>query len=86
MPKLACRCGYVMNLSITPANYEFALVPETLIEKVAEKLDDSQKITGQMFFELIDEVRITIYCCPSCGRFHINEGGGKFGAFVREQV
>ena len=86
MPKFACRCGYVMNLSASPSNFEFALLPESRIEQIAEKLDDSERLNSDIFYELVDEVKTTIYRCPSCGRLHVDGGGGVFSSFFPESA
>ncbi|MEJ5153014.1 hypothetical protein WH265_21075 [Comamonas sp. MYb396] len=84
MPKFACRCGYVMNLSNGSPDFELALVPERCIDEIGEKLDVDNNINSERFFELIDEVKTTVYRCPSCGRVHFDEGAGVFRAFVPE--
>lgn len=86
MPKFACRCGYVMNLSKGAPSFEFALVPESRIEKIAEKLDEPKRLGSDAFFELVDEVKTTVYRCPSCGRIHVDGGNGLFNSFVPESL
>ena len=84
MPKFACRCGHVMNLSGGSASCELALVPESRIESIAEKLDSPDQLNGEGFFKLIDEVKTVVYRCPSCGRLHVDGGNGVFNSFVPE--
>lgn len=86
MPKFACRCGNVMNLSSGYQNYELALVPESRIEQIAEKLDGLEPLNSEVFFELLDEVKTTVYRCPACGRIHIDGGNGLFNSFVPENL
>ena len=84
MPKLACRCGYVMNLSNGTPDFELALVPENMIEYIGENLENPGKIDIDKFFDLIDEVKTTVYKCPSCGRLHVDSGKGIFISFAPE--
>lgn len=86
MPKFACRCGHVMNLSNGTPSFEFALVPESFIEKIAEKLDDDENLNGDAFYGLVDEVKSTVYRCSSCGRIHVDGGNGLFNSFVPESL
>lgn len=73
-----------MNLSIGTPSFELALVPESGIERIAEKLDAPARVNGEDFFALIDEVKTTVYRCPSCGRIHVDEGNGLFNSFILE--
>lgn len=74
-----------MNLSNGSPNFDLALIPESRIEQIAEKLDEPGHLGSDVFFELIDEVKITVYRCPSCGRIHIDGGNGLFNSFVLEK-
>lgn len=85
MPKFACRCGYLMNLSNGAPSFEMALIPESRIEKIADSLDESENVNGDEFYALIDEVRKAAYLCPSCGRIHVDAGNGLFNSFFPER-
>lgn len=84
MPKFACRCGYVMNLSNRSTDFELALIPERRIDEIGEKLDTANDLNSERFFKLIDEAKTTVYRCPSCERIHIDGGAGIFSSFVPE--
>lgn len=86
MPKFACRCGNVMNLSNGPSSFELALIPESRIEQIAEKLDEPEHLGSDAFFALVDEVKTKVYRCPSCGRIHVDGGNGLFKSFVPESL
>lgn len=73
-----------MNLSNGTPNFELALVPESLLEQIADKLDEGERLNGDAFYGLIDEVKTTVYRCPSCGRIHVEGGDGLFDCFVPE--
>ncbi len=87
MPKFACRCGYVINLSNGFSDCELALIPEHRIEYIGEQLESPNQVNIDNFFELIDEVKIAVYKCPSCSRLYLDaEGNGTFTAFIPEQT
>jgi hypothetical protein len=75
-----------MNLSDGSPSFELALIPESRIEQIAEKLDEPGHLSIDTFFGLIDEVKITVYRCPSCGRIHVDGGNGLFNSFVPESL
>jgi rubrerythrin len=73
-----------MNLSNGSPSFEFALVPESRIEQIADKLDESEHLGSDAFYGLIDEVKTTVYRCPSCGRIHVDGGNGLLNTLVPE--
>jgi rubrerythrin len=75
-----------MNLSNGPSGFELALIPESRIEQIAEKLDEPEHLGSDAFFALVDEVKTTVYRCPSCGRIHVDGGNGLFKSFVPESL
>lgn len=85
MSKFACRCGYVMNLSNGRPDFELALISEQRIEHIGEMLENPNQMDIKKFYELIDEVKTTVYKCPSCGRLHIDSGGGVFTSYICER-
>lgn len=84
MPKFACSCNHVINLSNGSSEHEFALIPESCIERIAEDLNGSGKLNDEAFFEIIDKVKVMVYRCPSCGRLHVDGGSGLFNSFAPE--
>lgn len=86
MPKFTCRCSYVMNLSNGAPGFEFSLVPESRIEQIADMLDTPEHLDSDAFYCLVDEVKTTVYRCPSCGRIHVDEGNCLFNSYVPESA
>lgn len=84
MPKYSCVCGYVMNLSQGWSDYELSLIPESVVERLGERLDDGDQLSSAQLYEALDERAITVYRCPSCRRLHLEEGGGRFTTYVVE--
>lgn len=84
MPKYACTCGYVMNLSQGWSDYELTLIPESTIEKIGDRLDGGAELSSEQLYEVIDEKAITVYRCPSCRRLHLEEEPNKFTTYVVE--
>ncbi|WP_080407981.1 hypothetical protein [Burkholderia ubonensis] len=84
MPKFACRCGHVINLTVT-GDGEWMLVPEKAVQDIGNALDSGGVIDGEAFYEMLRGKEIAVYRCPSCGRLHIEEAGrNKFVTYVRE--
>lgn len=75
-----------MNLSNGAPSFELALLPESRIEQIAEKLDEPEHLDSDAFLGLVDEVKTTVYRCPSCGRIHVDGGSGLFKSFVPESL
>ena len=75
-----------MNLSNGTPSFEFALVPESRIVQIADKIDTPEHLGSDAFYSLIDEVKTAVYRCPSCGRIHVDGGNGLFNSFVPESL
>lgn len=84
MPKFICRCSYVMNLSNLYSDYELMLIPEQRIQEIAEKLENEKKMEIDDFYKLIDELKFSVYRCPSCDRLYIENDAGLFESFIKE--
>lgn len=84
MPKYACTCGYVMNLSEGWSDYELTLISESTIEEIGDRLDSGVELSAEQLYEVIDKNSITVYRCPSCRRLHLEEEPNKFTTYVAE--
>lgn len=85
MPKFLCRCGVVMNLSRGWSDHELTLVPESVIEQVAERLE-VESMSSEQFCEAIDSAAMTVYRCPQCKRLYVREGKSGFTAYALEEI
>ncbi|MBC3437231.1 hypothetical protein HU735_17585 [Pseudomonas sp. BW16M2] len=85
MPKFLCRCGYVMNLSQGWSDHEMTLMPESVIERVAERLEVGP-MSSEQFYEAIEVTAMTVYRCPQCKRLYLEEGKNSFTAYAVEQA
>lgn len=84
MPKFACSCGYVMNLSIGTSEAEFNLIPERVIGVVGQLLSKGP-LTEEEFYNAIDPVTVNVYRCPNCNRLHLEElGKNRFRSYIQE--
>jgi len=84
MPKYACPCGYVINLSIGTSESELNLIPERVIGVVGQLLSNGS-LTEEEFYNAIDPETINVYRCPNCNRLHLEElGKNKFRSYVQE--
>lgn len=86
MPKFACSCGHVINLSDATSEDELSLVPETNIMEIAEQLSKDPKLTDEQFFSLIDKSKQAVYRCPVCKRLHVEIGINRFDSYVLESA
>jgi len=57
MPKMACTCGHVMNLSVDNNPYEFSLVPEATIGEIGAKIADEKMASAAEFFQILSAYR-----------------------------
>jgi hypothetical protein len=85
MAKFACKCGYVINLIVSPSDSEWRLIPEKALEDIVDAVDSGKVVDGDYFYEMLRGKEITVYRCPSCGRLHLEEAGrNKFVTYIKE--
>lgn len=71
MPKMACRCGHLMNLSVDDNPYEFSLVPEATIGEIGAKIADEKMASAAEFFSDIERASLLVCRCIRCGRIYL---------------
>lgn len=91
MPKLACPCGFVHNLSPIPDDGWFTIPDrdyESLLDAEAKRLEN----TGDAQLERDADAKWsstvgTFYECPKCGRIMWARAGEKvYRVYVREDT
>ena len=83
MPKFACVCGHVINLSQETSECEMSLVAEQKIDEIGCALSN-RWLSEDEFYETIDQGAVTVYRCQQCGRLHVDQGGGQFSSYIKE--
>lgn len=84
MPKFSCKCGNVLNLSDVWPECEWRLVPMSCLGEVADDLDEGKVPTGDVFYDLIEKMSVTVYRCAVCSRLHLEVAKNRFESYVRE--
>ena len=70
MPKVACRCRYVFDLSPDAPPYVHALLAFSVIFQLLAKADERALEVGEMEHALLEK-RQEVLLCPNCGRLLI---------------
>ena len=68
MSKVTCVCGHLFDLSKSPVEGEYSLVPE---EAMFSVLDGS--LTSDAVIERLDAAARQTLICPSCGRLWLQD-------------
>lgn len=84
MPKLRCKCEYIINLSNIPCEHEYMLVPDEVIAYIEMSIDNG-KCDSDFFHDVLIEKAETVYRCPQCGRLLIEDDSGMCTPYKREQ-
>lgn len=84
MGTMNCRCGHVMRLTGADSPYEFSLVPEYVIERIAEKIGDGKMPSPEEFLDDIDRESIVVCRCIKCGRLYLDEKSWSDGGNEEE--
>jgi hypothetical protein len=84
MPKFACRCGEILNLSEGWSEAELLLVPERVVEQVADNIDAGTLRSAEDFYSEINREGTAVYRCPRCARLHVETSRGMFVPYAKE--
>lgn len=68
MAKMECSCGHLFNLSKTPIEGEFSLVPEEAMYDVFESTLGAVQVV-----ERLDESARHVLLCPRCTRLWLQQ-------------
>ena len=52
--------------------------------EIADTLDSGKALGGDEFYDLIEDVSVTAYRCPVCGRLHLENDKNKFNSCTME--
>jgi hypothetical protein len=61
MPKLVCKCNYVIGLSDIPSPHQFLMISDTDYDKINKRLDRAT----------LYQMMTLVVKCPNCGRLHV---------------
>lgn len=84
MPKFACRCGNVLNLSKGWTDYELLLVPIHVVDDMTELLDTDARPTGEQVWDSMFDASTKVFRCDQCGRLHLEHERNKFTSYIKE--
>jgi hypothetical protein len=68
MPKLKCKCSYVIDLSPIPCLSEFILISDLDMETIFKSLEEDSNDTAT----LLEEKSKSVIVCSNCGRYHLS--------------
>lgn len=64
MPKILCKCEYVLNLILSPAPDGFRIVSEKMVDSLyGMHVSSSDEIVSKIAIE-----GVLMFKCPACGR------------------
>lgn len=84
MSKFICNCEYVIDLTNSPANEEFLLIPELNVEKATTLCSEGEADEDQ-FYEALDNGSRQVIICPNCGRLWLSEDGSDYRSYLKEE-
>ena len=83
MPKFYCTCGYIFNLSKSPLEEEFLLVPETAVEDILCE----EELSCEKTVKKIDDTSRSILLCPECSKLWLQEtiDGDTYTSYTKDK-
>jgi len=75
MPKLTSKCGYLMDLTPIPNEYEYVLLSDKNLHKLANLLA-AGRLDEDGLFDVANSESDAVIKCPRCGRIYYYEDDG----------
>lgn len=87
MSKMKCRCGHVMVFRTGEEEYDLAIIPQKIIVKIGDIIQEKGMSSSNEFYKIIDEYLIRAVKCQNCSRLYIyNDEKRAFFPYIRECV
>ena len=83
MSKFRCRCDYVIDLSVSPADEEHILISEKALESISEKIE-AGNCTVDDYFSSINKNGKSVLVCPNCNRYWVMLEDKTYTSFIKE--
>lgn len=83
MPKFACKCGQVINLSNIPNNFEMLMISDKSIDEITPDSYSTQSNTSN-FLDLLYDNSTSVIFCDNCERLHLEESEGVYASYIKE--
>lgn len=86
MPKIACKCGHVMNIGSFDEDIAYDLISQNVLWDIIDIFSEKEEFTSEKFMDSFNQESIEVYECPSCKRLLIEESprSNKFSFYKKE--
>lgn len=86
MPKITCKCGYVMNISSLNEEFAYNLISQNALWDIVDICSEQKDFTSEKFIEPFNQESVEVYECPSCKRLLIEESSysNRFNFYKKE--
>lgn len=72
MPKVQCRCGFIMRIHTLEEDFVYDLISDNDLWNIIDTWSKNEKFTSEDFLSAFNSKSFEVYKCPSC------EGGINF--------
>jgi hypothetical protein len=85
MPKLHCKCGDTINLSLIPCPSEKLLIGSADYETILEFLENQAYNEAE---KMLETNALSVIICDNCGRYYVSKGkdSDEYRALVPENT
>lgn len=85
MPKIACKCGYVMNIGSLDEDFAYDLISQNILWDLIDIWSEKEFISEE-FMGCFNAKSVEVYECPSCQRLLVEKSpnSNNFSFYKKE--
>lgn len=86
MPKIVCKCGYVMNIGSLDEDFAYDLISQNALWDIIDICSEQKEFVSEKFIDSFNQKSVEVYECPSCKRLLIEKSprSNKFSFYKKE--
>ena len=86
MPKIECKCGYVMNIGSLEEDFAHDLISQNALWDIIDICSEQKEFVSEKFIDSFNQESVEVYECPSCKRLLIEKSprSNKFSFYKKE--
>ncbi|MCG6489818.1 hypothetical protein [Vibrio parahaemolyticus] len=73
MPKIACKCGYVMNVGSLDEEFAYDLISQNALWDITDLWSEKSEFRSEEFMDSFNNKSVEVYECPNCKRLLVEE-------------
>ncbi len=86
MPKIACKCGHIMNIGSLDEDFAYDLISQNALWDIIDTWSEKKEFISEEFVDSFNNESVEVYECPCCQRLLVEEApnSNRFSFYKKE--